>query len=799
MLNSEIIKDGLQNKNFVMLITSFVFMFGILTYFSSHEILFAFIISFILILLSVLKIFTLRRVLFLTFVFYVGFFVTSFKIKTTDNLLPLAPVNAKFEGRIVSVPNSNQKDKTKFFFEVAKINNDNISGKTMVTISASEDKLDILRVGDKISFEGSLRKPFYSTNPSQFDYSAYLKNFNVYTVLYCNNDKFEILQDKKSVKWRFMRFLNTERVKILNVHSKYLQSPNLEILGGIVFGDDAISPPEYIRKSFINSGLLHILAASGMNVAFIFGFWVWILARLRIGYKPRILSGMLVVIIYTLMTGLGPSVLRAAIMLLFVYAGKLIDRDAHSVSLLSLVAVLLLIYNPAYINNVSFQLSFVVTLGLLTTVNAVSEKFDKVSERIKSPVLIPVVAQIWVAPIQMFYFNTFSLYSVFANIICTVILSIISFMGFVSSILALVKPVADFVCMTFDFWLNYLLDILVKISDFFGNLPYCLIQTSHPEIYQMIIYYLAIAAITYFIKFSKYKHAILTAFCVGILLLGLNIHPVSKNLEVIAFDVGNADSFMIKTPKGEYFFIDTGKAPYQSGNSQAKIIMLKYLKDRGIRKVKGIIVSHFDSDHSGGASDFIENVKVENLYLNSRETHTSTAKNIFRTSKKLGQKITIVKNNELVYEEPDLKITNFKTDIDGKNSSNESSIITLLSYKDFEMLFTGDAGVEGFECIKKYLPRGVEILKVGHHGGPGVVNDEMLDYLQNDVSLISTGVNYFGHPNRGTLDILRHTDILRTDLLNSIKISTDGREYKIYSYDTHDKKYRLKSIYRAKK
>ena len=74
----------------------------------------------------------------------------------------------------------------------------------------------------------------------------------------------------------------------------------------------------------------------------------------------------------------------------------------------------------------------------------------------------------------------------------------------------------------------------------------------------------------------------------------------------------------------------------------------------------------------------------------------------------------------------------------------------------------------------------------------------MLDYLENKVSLISTGVNYFGHPNKGTLDVLRNTEILRTDLLHSIKISTDGNEYKTYSYDLKDKNYKILDKYLAK-
>ena len=85
------------------------------------------------------------------------------------------------------------------------------------------------------------------------------------------------------------------------------------------------------------------------------------------------------------------------------------------------------------------------------------------------------------------------------------------------------------------------------------------------------------------------------------------------------------------------------------------------------------------------------------------------------------------------------------------------------------MLFMGDAGVKSFNKVKNLVPHNIEVLKVGHHGGPRVVDDNMLNHLNNKISLISTGINYFGHPNKGTLDTLRNTEILRTDLLNSIK------------------------------
>ncbi|MBE7712169.1 MAG: DNA internalization-related competence protein ComEC/Rec2 [Cyanobacteria bacterium SIG26] len=798
MITKENFRDLLQNKNLMMFLMSLIFMTGILACFYGGGILYGAFLTCIILFLLCFRLLNIKRVIVLVLLFYCGFFLTYFKIKNYDDLLPMAPVDGQFIGQVVSIPESSFEDKSKFFFKVEEFNDENINAKTLVTITGEPEILKKLNVGDKILLQGKLRKPFSSTNPSQFDYSAYLRNFNVFTVVYSTTGGLEILDENIGLKWKFLQSLNDARNRILKVHSKYLKSPNLEILGGIVFGDDAVSTPDYIKKSFVNSGLLHILAASGMNVAFIFMFWFYILKYLKVPYKPSVISGMLVVILYTFMTGLGPSVIRAAMMLLFVLAGKLIDRDAHSVSLLSLVAVIMLIYNPAYINDVSFQLSFLVTFGLLTTANIVAQKLTKVPNWILAPVLIPIVAQLWVAPVQMFYFNTFSLYSVLSNISTVSLLSVISFCGFVSSALSIIPQIADVVCGFFDFFLKYLLTFLVNISDFYANLKFSLVETTHPNISQLLIYYSMLLGVTFLIKFDKYKKSVIAIIAVSVLLLCTMIKPVTKDVEIIAFDVQNADAFLIKSPQNKYFLIDTGKLPYASGNSQANIIILKYLKDRGIKNIEGLIVTHFDSDHSGGVVDILNGVNVNTVYLNSGKSNTMTSDNIFKTIKDTNQDMLIAQNNISIYREKDFEIKTYIADFDNPDKDNESSIITLVSYKDFDMLFMGDAGVDSFNKLKSDIPSNIDVLKVGHHGAANVVDIDMVEYLGNKVSLISTGVNNFGHPNKGTLDILRKTEILRTDLMHSIKIKTDGDFYQILSYEPHAKKYEMKEKFSAK-
>src|SRR5574344_2420133 len=492
----------LDKKYYVMLLISLMYIFGVISFFSKMSVEIAFLIL-IFSVIAILKNYISPKLVLLFYIMFIfGFVNSTLKIKDFDNLYQNSPQNnINLTGQIISIPKSNKTNQVKFLFSTQEP----YRGKTFVTVKSGQGNFSEFNIGDFYKIQGKLRQPFRATNPSQFDYANYLKNFHVYTTFYADSKNcFEINKDK-NLKWGFLQRLNDLRNDIIKMHSKYLKSPNLEVLGGVVFGDDAVSPPDYIKASFINSGLLHILAASGMNVAIIYGIWFWIMLRLRVPFKFSVASGIFVIVLYSLMTGLGASIIRAAVMLIFILLGKLIDREAHSISLLSFVALLMLIYNPAYINDVGFQLSFIVTFGLLVTMPLFYQKEQKhfLPNWLSGAILVPLVAQIWVAPIQMFYFNTFSAYSLFANISILPFLSVISFGGFISSVLCLIKPIADFICMIFDFVLNPFISVIVFLSDFFSHLPNSLLTTTHPSIVQILIYYSGIILITLSIANKK--------------------------------------------------------------------------------------------------------------------------------------------------------------------------------------------------------------------------------------------------------------------------------------------------------
>lgn len=798
----DILSSTVQKKFFLMFFTSVIYITGLYAYFTDLSVPIAFFIM-VLGIFAILKNYlSPKLVLFWYFMFFFAFFNASLRIKNTDTLYQIAPQNAIIQGQIVSIPVTN-KFKTKFFLDASKVNynghDENIKAKTLVTVASRQKNALKFNIGDTYTFQGKLRSPFEVSNPSQFDYGKYLKNFGVFTFFYADDVHSVSPKTQISFKWKFLQSLNNIRNDIIQAHARQLKSPNLELLGGIVFGDDAVAPPDELKNSFQHSGLLHLLAASGMNVALIYGIWFFILRKFKAPFNFTVSSGIFVIVFYALMTGLGASVIRAALMLIFILIGKLIDRDAHSISLLSFVALLMLIYNPAYINDVGFQLSFLVTFGLLVTAPVIFEKekekrekeeqsfFSKILHILSGTILIPIIAQIWIAPIQMYYFNSFSLYSIFANIASLPFVTVISFGGFISAVLALIKPIANQICFLFDLVLNPVLNILVTISNYFSNLPHSLIQMPQPSIFQIFLYYGIVLLSILLLKIGKNIKVIFTTSFLSLVLIISCFHFPDNKLETIVFNVQNADSFLIKTPKNKYFLIDSGKMSYNGGKTQAQMIILEYLKDRGIKNIEGFIITHFDSDHAGGAVDLMNNLNIKNVYVNSLNDKSNLAKKIYSCAKcKKNIHILLAKNYETIYSEGDLKIKDFVTDVKGENFENENSIITLVSDKKFNELFMGDAGIDAFEKIKNYLPQQVQVLKVGHHGAKNVLNKAFLDRINPNIAIISTGINNYGHPNGVTLDVLEQhgVKILRTDRQNAIKIDESfNGTYNTYSYD----------------
>lgn len=809
-----------KEKGFTVLFSIF-YIFSIVSVFYNKENLFIFLIFIILSCLVLFFNYGIKRVFILFFVFILGILRANYALKTDNFLNDVYCKNAKIEGQIVSskqITNS----KIRFFLNVKniKIYNkkyENINSKILVNIDYNENIIDKFSIGDYIYIEGVLNPPKNSTNPYQFDYKNYLLNKNCTNILYSKGKTLKVIKEAQflsnyndSFYFVLKKFENT-RNEIIKKHSENIKSPELEILSGLVFGSEAVSPDDKIKENFKNSGLLHLLAASGLNVALIYGIWWWLASLARLPYNLSIITGAVFVILYTFMTGFPPSILRASIMLLFVLFGKLIDRKTSTIALIFFVGFLILLFRPKMIFDIGFQLSFMVTLGLVVCCSVIIEKFKNIDEKYKekfknssrfkkyvfflfspeklvSIVCVPLIAQLWVIPLQLHYFNNIAPLSVFANIAVVPFIGILSFIGFIGSIFSLVPKISSFIVFVFDMIAKPFLTLLVKISEFFASFKYSLITTSGFNLFQIFSFWGLILILTFYIQknFSKKYLIYFLSLLVIFLMSFIKIDNIKQNLEIMMFDVQNADCFLIKTPNKKYIMIDSAKSGFR-GFDDAKNIINPYLRNERIRKIDYLIITHFDSDHSGGAISLLKNFRVNNIIIQNENKTTKTSKEILSYLKENKLNYKIINNNETILKEDNLEIKTFLPSL--SNENNENSIITYLKYKNKNILFMADCGYKGFEKIKKFIPNNIDILKIGHHGAQNSINKQMINYLYPEYSLISSKENDYNHPHYSTVNLLNeiNSKIIQTKNHGFVKlIINDG--FKIYHFNSVNKK-----------
>lgn len=838
MLNfREFIKEKFLYRQLICILIFVFYVLGLFAFYClDFKIVFLSVSAFALFFLFLLmfkKIRGLYNPLFVAVLylfFMAGFLIAKVNFVNFDSFSNIDYLkNVELKGYVDNIPKfSTDSNSYKFPFKVTSIDVDGINYPVYdALVLANVIKLNDEKIsaGDYVKLKGILTLPSSAKNPGEFDYRNFLKRKGILKTFYVNNVPFEILKSpsvedifkadgfKKIyfLKNFLVRKMSDVRENAIFKHSKYIKSPELEVLGGIVFGDDAVNPPDDIKENFINSGLLHLLAASGLNVALILSMWFFVIYFLNIPYKIKIVSGLCVIFIYSLMTGFPPSIIRACVMLALILIGKLMYREADGVSLIFCAGILILIFKPVYAVDVGFQLSFLVTLGLIVCtpcVNSLLKPYDKkylkaiknYPKIIKTFLLlfmpvslaciffIPLIAQMWAAPLQAYYFNTFSPYSISANVAVVPFIGIISFLGFISTAICFVPYLSDLILPFLDFILNYLIKILLFISNYFAGLDYSIIKVKSPNVLFILSFYIFSIFLFYSFK-NLFKKKILNCFTVLFFLLSslLLIDFPKKGAEVIFFAVNNADNFLIKTNDNKYIMIDTGRFVYR-GKTSAKTVTLEYFYDSGIKTLDTLIVTHYDSDHSGGLLDILDEIKVNNLIIPKLECNTFSTCKIKEYIDKNNIKYEIPYNFQ-TFEYDGVKITNFVPAINSK-SRNDSSTVTLADIYGYKFLFLADISKDALESLIKYLPDNIFLLKAAHHGADGTINEKLIGYLNPEFSVLSVGKNPYGHPSIKTVDILdKHSHVLSTDDLGAIKFVVSKDKISLMHFDGVRKKF----------
>jgi competence protein ComEC len=266
--------------------------------------------------------------------------------------------------------------------------------------------------------------------------------------------------------------------------------------------------------------------------------------------------------------------------------------------------------------------------------------------------------------------------------------------------------------------------------------------------------------------------------------------PVASPLTVYALDIGQGDSLLIIAPGGKTVLVDAGVPG--SGH-----IILDAMKRYGVDHIDLMVATHAHADHIGGADEVMLQTKVsavlDSKVPNATKNYEDFLAAIDKTGAKYiaaapGQSFDLGGNATLAVLAPIQPFFTKDQLRSGANEPNANSVVVRLDYKNFSMLFTGDAEAETeARMIANNANLKAKVLKVGHHGSRYATSEAFLQAVHPEAAIISVGAdNRYSHPTQETLDRLKAAGVkvYRTDLNGEIKITSDGSSYQIDTQKT---------------
>ncbi|MEM9538058.1 MAG: ComEC/Rec2 family competence protein [Cyanobacteria bacterium P01_E01_bin.42] len=466
-------------------------------------------------------------------------------------------------GQIRDRPSFNRAGRLRFILAVRQVNeNTDIRGKLYITIPP-QPNLELVPQ-QTVTIKGKLYEPSQAKNPGGFDFKSYLIPQGVFAGL-----SGELVRFSPQPAWGWWKL----RQKIVRIHDRGLSEPYGSVVSSMVLGRRAIDLPFEIQDLFMRGGLAHILAASGFHVSLLLG---GVLALTRtLEDKYRLAIGIAILLAYMGLTGLQPSIFRAVLMGIAVLFAMTVESKVKPLGALLLIATILLLVNPLWIWNLSFQLSFVATLGLVVSVPAIVRRLDWLPPTIATIIAVPLAATIWTLPIASYHFSFIATYGIIVNILTTHLGSFIILGGMVSGGIGLIFPWGGTAIASQLFYPTL---FLVNIVRFFVNLPNSYQAVGNLSILQVFAIYAAILAVCLWQPLQQGKRWL----GVGAIVVIIAIAPlIYANLSLTRLTVLSAgqDQVIVIQDRGKITLIDAG------GTNTANYTVLPFLAHEGINRI----------------------------------------------------------------------------------------------------------------------------------------------------------------------------------------------------------------------
>lgn len=334
-----------------------------------------------------------------------------------------------------------------------------------------------LHYGDRILINRKLQEIQNSGNPGAFDYKRYAAFKQIFHNVFLRRGQWVLLAGKHT---NYLNgFLFTSRQNILNVLHKNIKSNDdqLSIAEALLIGYTQDLDKDLVQ-AYSNTGVVHIIAISGMHLGLIYVILVWFFGRIPFLKKSKIICAVLVLSclwLFAFLTGGGASILRSAVMFSCIVVGDNLSKKVSIYNSLAASAFILLCINPFFLWDVGFQLSYLALLGIVVFQKPVYHLAfieNKYLDKIWELSAVSIAAQIFTFPVCLYYFHQFPLIFLFTNLVTVPLSTVILFVEIFLIAFGWL-PVAGFWAGKITWGLIWLMN---KTILFFNGLPFALWQ-----------------------------------------------------------------------------------------------------------------------------------------------------------------------------------------------------------------------------------------------------------------------------------------------------------------------------------
>ncbi len=631
--------------------------------------------------------------------------------------------------------------------------------------------------GDRLRMAARLSRPRAFGNPGAFDYPAWLRARGIHLV---GTVKSPLLVERLGrASWvaGLSARIRSRIVRRIESGGGRYSGP---FLAALLVGERS-GLGEEIEEPLQRAGVYHIVALSGLNVAWLAGL-VSFLAR-GAGAHPRLRRWLIMgaIATYWWIAPTSGSMERASLMGLIYLGSQTLTRRVVPAAALGTAAGLMLVVDPAWAVDPGFQLSLAATLAILLVAPIDSES---ILRRSRVPGLNLVAGSVRISSgalagtvlIGAHYFHRVSAAAIPANLAAVPIAAALLALG---ALIALCGGQAAVVGACAASIADWLLSLLVSIATRVADLPGLAIWVVPPpavaaaaSLAAMILGYAAPRRSVRAVGWAVFAGLLFITLAAG------RSGRASGILRVIALDVGQGDAVLVELPTGGTILVDAGGRT-RTGFDFGSRVVAPAIRARGHLRLDLLGVTHAHQDHLGGATSILRQFHPDAVWVGRMPPCDSRVRSFEREATALGIPVVSPRRGVSAWiGNVRVEVLNPRGPDSPGPAANDDSLVLRLGFGRRHALLTGD--IEGeleVRLVREGSVLHAELLKVAHHGSRTSTTPELLDQVQPQAALISVGrVNPWGHPDTVVLERLRRAgvQVWRTDQDGAACLETGG-------------------------